>query len=87
MKLTATFVPQTVTVDIAGQNLSIGTGIPVARDYVERPAYEGPYTITPTTEAQILETRNLRMTDNITVKPIPHNYGLISWTGPGIRVS
>ena len=36
------------------------------------PAYEGPYTVTPVLyDEQELETRNLRMTDNVTVKEIP----------------
>ena len=35
-------------------------------------------------EAELLP---LLMNENIVVNPIPQNYGLISWNGPGIRVS
>ena len=63
------------------------TGIPVARDFVERDPYEGEYTITPSAETQVLATRNLRMTGDITVNPIPSNYGLITWNGAILMVS
>ena len=51
------------------------------------PDYEGPYEITPTEEAQTLPTAGTKLTDNITVNPIPNNYGLITWNGSFIRVS
>lgn len=51
------------------------------------PAYEGTYTVTPSGSEQILNTKNMRMTDNITVEPIPNNYGLITWNGSYITVS
>lgn len=49
--------------------------------------YEGPYEVTPGPEAQILRTKDLRMTGNVTVNPIPSNYGLITWDGSKLRVS
>lgn len=78
MKLTVTYSPP---------KLDVSTGTPVARDYVERPAYEGETTITPTNETQTLLTRNLRMEDNITINPIPSNYGLITYNGSILTVS
>ena len=33
--------------------------------------YEGPYTVTPVFRDQVLETTDLLMTDDITVKEIP----------------
>ena len=81
------FTPQAVSVEINTGGLAIGTGMPVARDYEERDPYEGEYTITPSTETQVLSTRNLRMTDNVTVEPIPQNYGLITWNGSTLTVS
>lgn len=50
-------------------------------------AYEGPTTVTPTQEQQILRTRDFYMNDNIIVEPIPNNYGLISWNGAVLTVS
>ncbi len=87
MKLTATFRPQSVTVTVNGAGLSVSTGEPVAREYYERPAYDGPYTFTPSAEAQIIPTQHKRMTENITIAPIPNNYGLITWNGAYLTVS
>lgn len=55
--------------------------------YVLPPAYGGTYEVTPSQETQILETDALYMRGNITINPIPHNYGLITYDGSGIRVS
>ena len=87
LKLTAVFHPQSMGVSVKPPSMATGFGNPIARDYVERPAYEGDYTITPSAEEQILVTRNLRMTDNITINPIPSNYGLITWNGSTLTVS
>ena len=87
MKLTAVFHPQSMGVSVQQPSMATGFGNPIARDYVERDPYTGDYTITPSAEEQVLETRNLRMTDNITINPIPNNYGLITWNGSTITVS
>lgn len=87
MKLTATFTPQSVSVSAKADSMGISIGNPVARDYVERDPYTGEYTVTPSAETQTLQTDNLRMTDNITIEPIPQNYGLITWNGSIITVS
>ena len=87
MKLKAIFQPQTVTVKVNPTTMGVAFGNPVARDYVERDPYEGSYTVTPSGEAQILQTKNLRMTDNITVEAIPQNYGLVTYNGVIITVS
>lgn len=49
--------------------------------------YEGDYVVTPSNEAQILNTNHLRMMQNVTINPIPSNYGLITWNGSNLRVS
>lgn len=87
MRLVATFHPQRVLVDISTPSVDVSTGTPIARDYVERDPYEGAYEIVPSSEDQILQTNNLRMTDNVTVKAIPNNYGLITWNGAILTVS
>ena len=80
-------IPQSITVGASPQSVGVSVGNPIARDFVERDPYTGDYTITPSAETQILETRNLRMTDNLTIEPIPNNYGLITWNGSVITVS
>lgn len=51
------------------------------------PSYEGAYEVTPSDEVQTLETDHLYMMDNITINPIPNNYGLITYNGATITVS
>lgn len=51
------------------------------------PAYEGDTIITPTNEPQILSTANKSVYENITINPIPSNYGLITWNGSTLTVS
>ena len=88
MKLVANIQPPPqMSVSIKPTPIDVSFGNPIARDLVERPAYEGDYTVTPSAETQTLDTRNLRMTDNITINPIPNNYGLITWNGSTITVS
>mgnify|MGYP006932853930 CR=1 FL=1 len=53
----------------------------------ERPAYDGPYSVTPSAEEQVLDTNGKRMTGNVTVGAIPSNYGLVTWNGSVLTVS
>lgn len=70
-ELSVTFHPAQVTVNLKSAVLSTSTGAPVVREFIDRPAYEGEYTVTPTTEAQTLATNGLRMTDDVTVEAMP----------------
>lgn len=51
------------------------------------PDYTGSYTVTPTRETQVLNTKDKVMTGNVTVNPIPQNYGLVTWNGSVLTVS
>lgn len=51
------------------------------------PDYTGPLTVTPTQQTQILPTAETGLQDNITIEPIPSNYGLITWNGTVLLVS
>ena len=79
--------PASIQVNVGSNGVSASLGQPVAREYVERPAYEGQTEVTPSSVEQFLLTKNYRMTENIKVKPIPSNYGLITWDGSTITVS
>ena len=79
--------PASIQVNVGSNGVSASLGQPVAREYVEHPAYEGPTEVTPSSVEQFLLTKNYRMTENIKVKPIPSNYGLITWDGSTITVS
>lgn len=87
MTLTPTYTAATLDVVYTAAEMEVSTGIAVARDYVERPAYEGSYELTSSSEAQVIPTKNLRMTDDLVINPIPQNYGLITWDGSIITVS
>lgn len=49
--------------------------------------YSGDYTVTPTRSTQVLATKGKSLQKNITVEPIPKNYGLITWNGSTLTVS
>lgn len=49
--------------------------------------YNGSYTVTPSQETQILKTQNKSLARNITINPIPKNYGRITYNGFEITVS
>lgn len=55
------------------------------------PIYPDPYLgeteVTPSAETQVLQTNGLMLQANITINPIPSNYGLITWNGSTITVS
>ena len=49
--------------------------------------YRGEYTFTPSQEEQTVQCEDLLMSQNITINPIPNNYGLITYNGSTITVS
>lgn len=49
--------------------------------------YEGDYSVTPSAETQVLQTKDLAMRQDLTINPIPSNYGLITWNGAYLTVS
>lgn len=49
--------------------------------------FDGAYTYTPTQEEQVINIDGKKATQNITINPIPNNYGLITWNGSVITVS
>lgn len=50
-------------------------------------SYTGVYEVTPTEEAQVLETSGLVASKDIVINPIPSNYGKITWNGGALTVS
>ena len=55
--------------------------------YADVPAYDGPYTFTPSLAAQTAQTAQKIAAHNIVINPIPSNYGLITWNGSTLTVS
>ena len=50
-------------------------------------SYDGAYEITPSQETQTLQTAGKCMTDDLVVKSIPQNYGLITYNGHELTIS
>ena len=48
--------------------------------------YAGSYEITPSDTEQTIETSGNLLLENITVKPIPSNWGRIDWNGNTLSV-
>lgn len=74
MKLTPTFNPQNLSVSVSAPSVGADTGTPVVKEFVDIPAYEGEYSVTPTESVQMLETNGKRMADDVTIAAIPDNY-------------
>lgn len=49
--------------------------------------YDGAYEFTPTSQAQVISIEHLEARQDITINPIPHNYGKITYNGTKITVS
>lgn len=78
-------IPMTVTSDVPVIGMSMSEALNVKIRPTE--TYDGDYVIIPSQEEQVLQTQNLLSTDNFTIKPIPSNYGLISWNGSVLTVT
>lgn len=88
MKLTAVFKPtQAISVSVNADTMGVTLGTPVVKEYVDVQTYTGEYEVTPSAETQTLDTAGLRLARNVTVNPIPQNYGLITWNGSFLTVS
>ena len=49
--------------------------------------YTGEYEVTPSNVVQTLNTNGKTMRNNVTINPIPSNYGLITWNGGFLTIS
>ena len=48
--------------------------------------YSGSYDFTPTDEVQTIACEDRLMMQDITIQPIPSNYGKVSWDGAAITI-
>ena len=65
---------------------SISATIGIPQEHETNP-YEGAYEWTPSASTQTIEIGGLRAIQDITINPIPSNYGLITWNGSTLTVS
>lgn len=74
-----------ITGTLSGRGRVSGTIAMPQAVHVEE--YGGPYEFTPTQGTQVIEIANKKATADITINPIPSNYGLITWNGSVLTVS
>lgn len=55
--------------------------------YSDLPDYEGATEWEPKPYAQTIPTSGFSMRSNLTINPIPSNYGRIDWNGAALTVS
>lgn len=82
-----TFIPQQYGLKFSSPIYKITTGDSIVKEYVDVDPYAGEYEVTPSAEAQTLDTIGKRLTANVVINPIPSNYGLITWNGAFLTVS
>lgn len=56
-------------------------------DRINVPSYTGDYEFTPSAETQTIYTSGYYLQRNVTINPIPNNYGLITWNGSTLTIS
>lgn len=90
MKLSVQFGTPHLGVRFGTPSLGISTGNLIIRKGEETPPYTGDYTVTPSTQSQVLQTNGKKMTDDLTVESMPEGSVTIYPTSvfliPGISV-
>lgn len=85
--LTVSESVQQFDVSISENNIPVAITVitPIVASVV--PEYDGSYEFTPSADEQTVQTSGKRLAQDITINPIPNNYGLITWNGSIITVS
>lgn len=78
---------QTIPVTVTSGSEAIGIQSDIEINVALYPSYEGEYNFTPSNEVQVIQANNFVMHGDIIIDAIPNNYGLITQSGAGIRVS
>ena len=88
-----TAIPMTVSVTEASVQMRVNSPpevpLQIGVDFktVDVDVYDGEMEFTPAEQAQVIRIRDKMALDDITIKPIPGNYGLITWNGAFLTVS
>ena len=75
----------TLTATIS-EEYTISADLKIVKEEVNDP-YEGEYEFTPSAETQTIPIAGMTARGDITINPIPSNYGLITWNGEYLTVS
>ena len=77
----------TLPVGVSSNAVSLPVSLGASYQMRQGDIYDGGYEFTPTQETQTVHTRNKTLLENITINPIPNNYGLITYNGSFITVT
>lgn len=76
-----------IPMDVAVSEEEIPMEIGAAYYMSQYEEYDGPTEFTPSGEEQVIRTGERVLMEDITIHPIPQNYGLITYDGSVITVS
>ena len=83
--LSATDTTIPVMVGELSADIPVAIGVQVV--VVGADNFDGEYEYTPSEEMQVIPIYGKRATQDITINPIPSNYGRIDWNGAVLTVS
>lgn len=76
-----------IPVSVSSTEVLFSASVATAYNMREGEIYDGEYEFTPTEETQTVFTNGKVLLDNITINPIPNNYGRITYNGSILTVS
>lgn len=82
-----TVEPILLDVELSQEEYELEMNTAIVINQIVGDEYDGPYEFTPTQETQTVAIERLTATQDITINPIPSNYGLIAWDGSVLTVS
>ena len=86
-------IPINLTIEPTDISLNIDTDkvVPLSLDtqivVTAGEHYQGEYTFIPSNEAQVVQISGLVAEQDITIEPIPSNYGLVTWNGSVLTIT
>ena len=78
---------QAIPMSVAADHVQIPFSLGASYAMVAGETYDGTYTVTPSAETQTLYTADKLMLYNVTINPIPSDWGHITWDGSVLTVS
>lgn len=79
-------VQDSISVNASEEEQGVALNIGAAYKVSEGDLYHGEYEFTPNNETQTVHTQDKLLLQNITINPVPSNYGKISWDGSNIMI-
>ena len=76
-----------VIIEVELERKSVDIEVTVSQGGGRFPVYAGSCLVIPSAQRQTLATEKTIVMENITIEPIPSNYGLITWNGAVLTVS